>query len=112
MTDAGLLKELIIVLGFTFGLITTSYEDYALARRWPVGEWLSGTGKIKILGFMVLIGSVISSFVITPWWFVFITIGLGFSIGFTLSNILKSGVQFIAIIGSIACFIAAPIFLW
>jgi len=112
MTEAGLLKELILVFGFTFGFIIVGYEEHASTRGWPVGEWLRGMGLIKILGFLVMLGAIVSSLIITPWWFVFITVIGGILIGFCLSNIFRSSVQVIAIIGTIACYIAAPFFLW
>ncbi len=110
MTDAGLLAEAILVLGFAFGFTVVGYEEHAAMRGWAVGEWFTGVGFVKVFGFMVTLGAILLSLIVTPWWFVFVTLVGGFLIGFVLSELFRSWAQVIALAGSAVCFLAAPFF--
>lgn len=112
MTEAGFLKELILISGFAFGWVLMGHEEYAKQMGWPVIVRLEDAGYVKLLAALTMVGAVISSLFVTPWWFVFITLVGGFAFGFILSKIFKSTVQPISIIGLIACYIAAPLYLW
>ena len=89
MTEAGFLKELILVSGFAFGWVLIGHEEYAKAKGWPVIVRLEDAGYVKLLAVMTMVGAVISSLFVTPWWFVFITLVGGFAFGLILIQNLQ-----------------------
>ncbi len=105
-----MLKYAVLAMTFGSGLILIGYEDQARMKGWPVGELLSGDASfMKLPAFGCILSSVAISFFAFQWWSLFVTIGLGFTYGFLASQIMKSWVQFPAILGAISGFILCPL---
>ena len=93
---------IILIMAFGCGFILIGYEDHARLKRWPVGEWLSGDAPfIKILSVITMLLSLGLSFYIYSWWIPFVVFILGFIFGFIATQLLKSLVQFVAVIGTV-----------
>jgi hypothetical protein len=88
----------------TFGcaFILIGYEDHAKMKGWPVGEWLSGDAPfMKTLSAITMLISLGGSFYLYSWWTPIIVFVSGFIFGFIATQVLKSLVQFVAVIGTI-----------
>jgi len=93
---------LILIMAFGCGFILIGYEDRARMKGWPVGEWLSGGAPpMKILSVITMLISLGLSFYLYSWWTPLVVFLLGFIFGFIATQLLKSLVQFVAVIGTI-----------
>jgi len=93
---------LILIMAFGCGFILIGYEDHARMKGWPVGEWLSGGAPpMKILSVITMLISLGLSFYLYSWWTPLVVFLLGFIFGFIATQLLKSLVQFVAVIGTI-----------
>jgi hypothetical protein len=71
-------------------------------KGWPVGEWLSGDAPfMKISSVTTMLLSLGLSFYIYSWRAPLLAFVLCFILGFIATQLLKSLVQFVAVIGTI-----------
>lgn len=93
---------IILTVAFGSSFILIGYEDHARMKGWPVGEWLSGGAPfMKVLAIITMIISLGVSFYIYKWWTPFVVFIAGFIFGFIATQLLRSLVQFVAVIGTI-----------
>lgn len=96
------LKYAVLAVTFGSGFIAIGYDIQARSRGWPVGEWLSGDAPVmKIVAFVTMVGTLGISFVVFRWWSPIVVFGLGVAFGFFATQLLKSKVQVLAILGTV-----------
>jgi hypothetical protein len=92
------------VLSFIFGSanIAVAYEIQARAQGWPIGRWLTGEGATtKTLAVASMIASLVIAFLRLHWYSPIVVIGVGFIFGLVATRLLKSTVQYLAILGTL-----------
>ena len=93
---------IILIIAFGSSFILIGYEDHARMNGWTVGEWLSGAASpMKILSVITMLTSLGIAFDLYSWWTPIVVFIAGFIFGFAATQLLKSLVQFVAIIGTI-----------
>ena len=94
-------------MAFGCGFILIGYEDHAQMKgwpfgEWPFGEWLSGDAPfMKILSVVTMLILLGLSFYLYSWWTPFLVFILGFIFRFIATQLLKSLVQFVVVIGTV-----------
>jgi hypothetical protein len=85
---------------FACSAVVFAYRDYALQKGWLVGRWaFSDTSWIKVLAAVTMIGTPLLGLLAGPWWLVLVVPVSGFFVGLIATNLLRSFVQPIAIVG-------------
>lgn len=98
-----LIDFIILIVTFGCAFIVIGYENEARRNGWSVGEWLSGdTAFIKIFSVVTIIIPLGVSFSKYEWWTPIAVVLAGIVFGFIASQILKSLVQILAVIGAVA----------
>ena len=102
MSGKTVIDFIILVITFGCSFILIGYEDDAKIRGWPVVAWLSGDAPfLKLLAFVTVLLTLGVPFYLYSWWSPFVVLIVGFLFGFTSTQILKSKVQFVAILGTV-----------
>ena len=82
----------------TFGQILVSYESYARARNWPVGDAMSSSWATFLGGAAYAV--VIKVLVVVAWWAPFVLALAAALFAFVLCQLLRSWVQIVALVGT------------
>lgn len=91
---------LALVAIFAFAMIIVTYGSIAIERGWAVGGWFSSPpALLLIVGWLSVLGALVASVWVGPWWRVLATIGLGFTACSIAVPLLRSLVQPLAILG-------------
>ena len=102
MSEKTIIDFIILVITFGCSFVLIGYEDNARMEGWPVGAWLTGDAPfLKLLAFGTMFIALCISFYLYSWWSPLIIFILGFLFGFIATQILKSKVQFVAVVGTV-----------
>jgi len=109
-----LTKFIILFLCCLSGFMIVSYEGVAERRGWPIGEKfaLSNPSWVGILGIFNLIGSIVLSFILNPWWSALVVFSLGFLGNLIMTSIFKKNTQILALVLSIITYILVLIYVF
>lgn len=98
--ERGLIGHLIFVVAVAFAIVCISYQSFARARGWPVGELLSRDASVpRIFAFVTIVWALVKSFLLFHWWSPLLIVVVGWSLAFTLTMILKKHAQTLCILG-------------
>lgn len=67
--------------------------------------FISDTSMIKLIAYLALPGSAFASAYLSVWWNAIIVIIFGLLLALFLTNLLRSFVQYVAVIGMIICWV-------
>ncbi len=90
----------------SFAWIIVAYAYYAKNRGWWISNmFISDTSMVKLIAYIALPCSAFASAYLGIWWEAIIVIILGLIVALLLTNLLRSFVQYIAVIGIITCWV-------
>ena len=105
-------STILFTLLAAFAWTILAYDSYAERKGWPVGEMFAAdTSTIKIASFIGLPGAAIAAAYLAVWWSSIIVIVVGFLVALILTNILRSYIQPVSIVGLALCWVMGIIML-
>lgn len=105
-------STLVFTMLASFAWVILSYSGYARRKGWPVGGMFAAdTSMIKIASFIGLPGAAIAAAYLAAWWSAIIVIAVGFFVALLLTNILRSYVQPVSILGLVVCWVVGILML-
>lgn len=89
--------ELFLLSQYTSTLTIVLYKEYARKQGWQVGL-LCDSIITEFIGYIIILGIIITSFFLMKWYIVLIGILIGWLINGFITGIFKQATQFIAIL--------------
>lgn len=109
-----LFKFLILSIACIGGLMVVSYQNVAEEKGWAVGTSfdLQRGGIVAILGFLCMLGGVLISFFVNPWWSAPLVLIIGFIGNMILTLMFKKASQILALLLVLFSYVAIPIYVF
>jgi len=106
-------STVVFTLLATFAWIIIAYPYYVKNRDWWISSmFVSDTSLIKLVAYVALLGSAYASVKLGAWWDSIIVIVLGLLLALILTGVLRSFVQYVAVIGLVVCWVAGAYLLF